>query len=419
MGRISEWDWETGEKIVVKDFSPLQGHQWQEEPYVSPDGETVAAVVNKGELDFSIRTNDTLWDVSYERIWQPKFSPDGKLTALCQEMGESSFVVDGQSVFGPCEYVWETKINKDGSGIGAMVKVDNQYGVLLNGNAWETFYENTNQYALSENGKHSVAVVQVKNLPQADIEGFKAGIYSVAVDGTAWKNRFLNVWTPTFDNDGLRVAAQVRVSTFDYTICVDDEIWPTTYNQVWEPVFHPEGKYVVAPVRVAGKWGVARDGILSWKPRYLQCLELQFSPDGANLWAIVATSYGKFTAACNDIPWATTFPVVNDLVVSPDGKRAGVLCSNYNTDFRIMVDNKVWDGTWDMAWPVTFSPDGNNVGALVEKDKRHHILINGKPFSKTFDRAWAPVFSEDSSKVMIRAIENNQYIRIVADVAQL
>ncbi len=133
----------------------------------------------------------------------------------------------------------------------------------------------------------------------------------------------------------------------------------------------------------------------------------------------MATDYGKFTVACNDIPWASTFPTVTDLVVSRDGKHAAALASTFNSDFRFMVDNKVWDGSWDMAWPVAFSPDGQNAGAVAEKNGKHYILMNGKPMNRAFDRAWQPTFNEDGSKVMIRAIENNQYVRIVADVNQL
>jgi len=418
MGQISNWDWEVGEKTVVKSLSPLQNHEWQEEPYVSPDGETLAAVVNLGEMEFSIRTNDTVWDGSYERIWYPRYSPDGRLTALCQQDGESVLAIDGQPWSEPCEYVWDTKFNSNGSAIAAMSKTDSRYGVALNGKLWENLYENANQYTLSDNGRHSAAVVQVESLGQADIQGFKKGVFTLAVDGDAWANKYQNLWTPVFDTSGLRVAAQARVGVHQYTITVDDEAWSTTYPQVWAPTFHPKGS-VVAPVRMAGKWGIARDGAFIWNPNYIQCVKLQFSKSGDRLWAIVAPSYGKFTLACNDKPWTSTFPVVTDMVLSPQGNRAGAIASNNNSDFRILVDDQIWNGTWDMAWPVIFSLDGRNAGALVEEKGKHLILINGKPYDRIFDRAWQPTFSEDGSKVLIRAIENNSYVRIIADVASI
>ncbi len=45
------WDWETGEKqIAFSDWGDR--FQWVEEPYVSPDGERIAAVVNVDEGEF-------------------------------------------------------------------------------------------------------------------------------------------------------------------------------------------------------------------------------------------------------------------------------------------------------------------------------------------------------------------------------
>lgn len=418
MGHISTWDWELGQKTVVKSLSPLKEHEWQEEPSVSPDGETLAAVVKVGDEEFTLRTNDTVWDATFEKVWFPRYSPDGRLTALCQQDMEWALGVDGELMGEPCDFAWETKFSQDGAAISTMVKINEKYGVSLNGVPWETLYETANQYAISDNGRHSAAVVQVKSLGQADIEGFKKGVFSLAVDGEAWAGKYLNLWTPIFDARGLRIAAQVRTDVHKYTIAVDDEPWPNTFTQVWEPVFHPMGQYVAAPVRVGGKWGVARDGAISWKARFAQCLSLKFSPSGDKLWAIVAPGYGKFTAACNDVPWKSTFPVVTDLVLNTTGDRAGILASNNNSQFRIVVDDTAWHGIWDMAWPVVFAPRGGNVGALVEKAGQYHILVNGNSYERSFDRAWPPVFNEDGSKVLIRAIENNSYVRIVADVAQ-
>ncbi|MUM76391.1 WD40 repeat domain-containing protein [Pseudodesulfovibrio sp. F-1] len=418
MGRISSWDWEVGRKKVVDSLSPLQDHEWQEEPYVSPDGETLAAIVKVGDGEFSVRTNDEVWESTFEKLWFPRYAPDGRLTVLCQQDMEWSLAIDGEPWGDFAEYVWETKFSRNGSSIAAMTKIDNEYCVALNGTLWETCFENANQYSLSPDGRHTTAVVQVASLGQADIEGYKKGVYSVAVDGEAWDGRYVNLFTPTFSPDGERVAAQARLTSYDYTIAVDNKPWQKTFQQVWEPVFHPKGVGVVAPVRSAGKWGVALDGQFIWSPRYVQCLGLQYSASGEKLWGVVATGFGRFTVACDNVPWDATFPIVTDLVLSPDGHRAAVLASEYNRNFRIVVDGKAWPGVNDMAWPVVFSPDGSNAAALVEKGGRFHVLVNGKAYEQSFDRAFPPVFSEDGTKVLIRAIENNSYVRIVADMAR-
>ena len=47
------WDWETGEKKISLD-TWKEKYQWVEEPYVSPDGEKIAAIVNIGEGEFTV-----------------------------------------------------------------------------------------------------------------------------------------------------------------------------------------------------------------------------------------------------------------------------------------------------------------------------------------------------------------------------
>ncbi len=109
---------------------------------------------------------------------------------------------------------------------------------------------------------------------------------------------------------------------------------------------------------------------------------------------------------------------MTDLVVSPDGSRAGILTSESNSNFKIVVDGNEWAGTYDMAWPIVFSADSKNVATMVEKGGRYQVLVNGKAFDRSFDRVWPPVFNEDGTKVLIRAIENNSCVRIVAEVAK-
>ena len=50
------WDWETGEKRIP--FGEWkENFRWVEEPYVSPDGEKIAAIVNIDEGQFSVCVN--------------------------------------------------------------------------------------------------------------------------------------------------------------------------------------------------------------------------------------------------------------------------------------------------------------------------------------------------------------------------
>ncbi|MBW1777787.1 MAG: WD40 repeat domain-containing protein, partial [Deltaproteobacteria bacterium] len=61
----SKWDWETREKEVP--FDPWkENFNWVEEPYASPDGEQVAAVVNIDEGEFNVCVNGETWESPFE-----------------------------------------------------------------------------------------------------------------------------------------------------------------------------------------------------------------------------------------------------------------------------------------------------------------------------------------------------------------
>ena len=96
MNHNLNWDWETPEKrFAVGAWRDTYG--WVEEPYVSPDGEKIAAIVRLEDETFSVCVNGDVWPSSFEKIWHLRFAPDGRLTALvCDEM-EWTLAVDGPS----------------------------------------------------------------------------------------------------------------------------------------------------------------------------------------------------------------------------------------------------------------------------------------------------------------------------------
>ena len=61
------------------------------------------------------------------------------------------------------------------------------------------------------------------------------------------------VWLTAFSPDGTSIAAESRLSLYDYTIAVDGTPWQQTFGGVWEPVFNPVRGTVAAPVRTLPK----------------------------------------------------------------------------------------------------------------------------------------------------------------------
>jgi hypothetical protein len=419
MADTSNWNWEPGEREVVDYGSWKEDHDWVWEPYASPDGETLAAVVQNEEGEFTMLVNGEPWESAFERIWSIKYSPDNRMVAFASEMGEWKLMVDGEPSEETYGFLWDLQFSEDGSAYASAVQNDMQYCMQVNGQPWEELYDNANHFLLSPSGKHSAAVVQAEAMETANIFKFQQGVFSVAVDGKAWDARFENAWHLAFNDDESMVAAAMRTSPFDYSVAVDGKPWDQVFQCVWEPVFKPGTSEVYAPVRAGGKWTMAKDGQLFWNGKYIQCWRPQFNSEGSRLAAIVSPKWGRWTIAVDDKPWKTTYgDLVDNLTFSPDGGRIGAV-GKENERWFIFVDDNPWSGDYDMAWAPVFSPDGSHVAAKVEKGGVYTLLINGRELGEGYQFMENPSFSPDSSKMLIRGVKNGKYVRTVKPVAEI
>ena len=412
------WDWETGQRVVLTSMERPENCAWVEEAQASPDGERVAVLASLEEGGFTALVNGEPWENTFDKAWQPRFSPDGRLTAIVQQDGMWTMAVDGEAWEESFDFAWGTQFSQEGDVVALCIQAGGEYGLCIDGVTWETLYENANQCVLSADGKSSAAVVQLSSLKPADLEAFQTGVFGVAVNGQSWDANFVNCWTPAFDAQGAKVAAQVRTSLYDYTIAVDGAPWGESYGCVWEPRFNPATGKVVAPVRVKGVWGMAQDGQIIWEPKFFQCWHQAISQDGKNIAAIVAPDYGAFTVAVNAKPWGIHFPVVTDLVIGREGERVAALGNTENADWHVLVDGQTWAGSWDMAWRPVISPIGGHVAVKVEKAKRQTLVVDGRTYARDFDQIFEPTFSPDGEKLLIRAIDKGSLVRIVAEVAK-
>ncbi|MEJ2057713.1 MAG: hypothetical protein P8X39_07735, partial [Desulfofustis sp.] len=87
MAEEQSWDWENGEKrIPFEEWK--ENFRWVEEPYVSPDGENIAAIVNVDEGQFDVCVNGEPWGAEFDKAWHLRYTPSGRLSVLVSEMGE-------------------------------------------------------------------------------------------------------------------------------------------------------------------------------------------------------------------------------------------------------------------------------------------------------------------------------------------
>ena len=141
----SDWDWELGQREIADVAQWQKQYNWVEEPYVSPNGENLAAIVNLAEGEFNVCVNGDTWENSFEKIWNLRFAPDGRLAALVSDVGEWTVAVDGTAWDNKFGYVWNLMFSPNGKNIAVAVQQDMAYGMALNDVAWaETFSNMTN-----------------------------------------------------------------------------------------------------------------------------------------------------------------------------------------------------------------------------------------------------------------------------------
>ena len=75
MQEINRWDWEIGTREIADLGRWKQDFNWVEEPYVSPDGEKIAAIVNLAEGEFNVCLNGQTWETVFDKIWHLRFTP--------------------------------------------------------------------------------------------------------------------------------------------------------------------------------------------------------------------------------------------------------------------------------------------------------------------------------------------------------
>ena len=318
MDMQTSWDWHTEKKEI-----PLKEWQdrfvWVEEYKVSPDGEKIAAIVNKDEGVFTVCENGKTWGQAYEKAWSLKYSPTGRLTGCVMADEEWTICVDGSEWNTWFDFVWDLAFTRDGSHVGLTVQQDMKYGMAVDDVIWPKLYENISQAVLHDNGT-TAAAVQVSSMGSADIEGFKKGIFACVQDGVPLDGNYLNIWDLTFNANGDQLAYAARLNRSDYTIVQDGHPWDMKFQTVWKPRFLTNNSSLLAPVRLAGKWYLYKDGEPFWKTGYNQLWNPCVTWDNQKVAAIVSDNYGRWSIAENNRTWHLhTKVMISGLCYSEDG----------------------------------------------------------------------------------------------------
>ncbi|MBF0203710.1 MAG: PD40 domain-containing protein [Desulfamplus sp.] len=455
MNNYDKWDWDIGTKKIADFGSWKDMFSYIEEFRVSPDGEKVAAIVKNDDMEFTVciqreGNEPETWENSYDKVWNLRFGPDGRLSALVSDTGEWKVSTDDNPWDNGYDFVWNMVFNSNGQ-IAVSAQKDLSYCVVNDQIPWENEFSRLTQMILSPDSQKTAAVVEAVHVLESEIFKFRQGCYSVAVNGEVWNRNFMNVWNPSFSSDSRHVAASVRTSYGEYYIAVNGKTWNTSFSSVWEPRFSPSpaliaadthlhnhsaethlqnhpaephihsyptdthlhGYSVTAPVKKGGKWFLAKDGEIFWDRPYVQLWNHCYSPDGRKIAAIVAPEFGRWTMVLDNIPWEITFSdYVSDPVFSPDGNRIACLFKDKGK-WGIAVDGNAWNGLFDMVYPPVFSPNSSEIAVKIKKDGFYYIALNGTTLNKKYEVLENPLFSPDSSAILTRGGHGESYNREV------
>jgi len=420
MQNNEHWDWAPGTKSIANLGEWLSAFEAVEEPYVSPDGEKIAAIVKVDEGSYSVCVNSVPWESPFDKIWSLRFSPENLPVAIVSADAMWTVAIEGIPWENQFEFVWDLQFARSGSSISVAAQNSRSYFAVSDDIPWEGGFDSLNHLTTGPDGKTVAAVVQTVPIRDADILSFQKGCFTVAVNGTAWDRNFVNAWEIDISRDS-RVAAEIRQTLYDYTIAVDGVAWPKRFASVWRPRFNPADHTVTAPVKLPDGWTLALDGAVLWGGRYVQLWHHLYSPDGKRIAAICAPGFGKWTMVEDSKPWPITFnEAVTDPVYSPDGRHLACLGKSEGK-WYLAVDGDIWPRSFDRIWPPVFSPDGHHVAAKVKIGENYAIAIDGKPLAQSFTAAWDPVFSPDGRKLLVKGIgtgaNQGQYSRNVVETA--
>lgn len=403
------WDWHTAKKeIPVKEWQ--ERFNWVEEPCVSPDGENIAAIVNREDTVFSICMNGATWEETFEKAWSLNFSPDGKLAALVSRDEEWTACVDGVLWDTWVDFIWDLRFTRDGASMGAAVQKEMQYGMVVNDALWGTLYENISGTVLSDQGT-SAAIVQVLPLGQGDIDGFSSGIFSAAVNGVAQPEKFMNIWDLCFDSQGKQIAYTIRKDRMNYSLVKNNDPWEQNFQFAWAPQFIDRDDSVIAPVRQGGKWFLFKEGMALWDRPFEQLWKLSVHGDTRNIAAVISDAFGKWTVCENNTVWNFHCDtMISDLFYSDDGSVL-IAVSKDRGYWDVIVNSTPWNIKADKLWRPVVSRNSKILATRMEKNGRYYLVVNGTVYKEAFDMIFEPKISPENDKILLKSINNGIYSR--------
>ncbi len=383
--------------IAVLDPSTFIGESF----VVSPDGRRAAFIEKVGDKRTAVV--DGVRQRPYDEISRPlvggglEFSPDSsRITYFAREDKDWFLVIDGQEQR-------EHRLNIRSS-------------TLLG----EVVYSRLSMIRYSKEGAHYCYVAE-----EGDTQ-------YLVVDGKAFGNRYEEVYSCTFSDDGKRIAYGAREKGGEKIFYVIDGVKQKEYGVTGHFTFSPDGRrfgYTAYPIKAWSRRGqrefVVLDGIEQREREYYEVSPVTFSPDGKR--AVYWAEPGKAPAPKGVIVLdgreiSDERAGLGSFVFSPDSTRiaysAGV--SVPPTFFRQNppppYEYQVVDGKGGKPYEgvslAVFSPDSRRVAYYGRNQKKYRMVIDNEE-GKAYDHTGHPVFSPDSKRIGYQARRGSDYFIVV------
>lgn len=208
----------------------------------SPDSKKVSATVRLSEQEFTVAVDGILWNETFLNAWESVFINENDVAVPVRTEKGWSIAINGKPQWKSFNQVWYPRVSPDGK-ITAVVSTEfGKWTVAVEGKPWEKqFSQHVLPPFFSPDGKKVGAVVKDNNL------------WTVAIDGKPWDIGFDRIWTPQFSSDGNHCVAKAEKEGV-YFIVLDGKIGKDVFDALWEPQFSPDGDKILIGCIKNGKY---------------------------------------------------------------------------------------------------------------------------------------------------------------------
>lgn len=232
--------------------------------------------------------------------------------------------------------------------------------------------------------------------------------YGVCVNGKPWEQTFDNAWYLRFSPDG-RLTCIVSTE-MEWTLAVDGEPWPETYGYIWNTLFSRNGEVIAAAVQQDGTYGMSINGEIKGE-LYETASEFTLSPTGNSTAAVVQTvsfaaadiyayQQGCYSVAINGQAWDKNFVNTWTPTFDPTGNSVAAQMRTSLYDYGIVVDGKPWNKIFPMVWNPAFHPVRKSVSAPVRLAGKWGMAEDEQViWDPRFFQLWHQQYSHDGSKL--------------------